>query len=71
MDSPRKLLVSSVLVPLTVGIIGFGNVARLPRFETYRTVDILQLIASGMLLGIALASLTAYFRRDRSNGGSN
>jgi hypothetical protein len=35
--------------------IAFTNAARNPRFETFHTVDILQLLAAGMCLGVALA----------------
>ncbi len=41
-------------IVLIIGLIGFMNVARNPRFETFHTVDILQLIVSGMCFGVAL-----------------
>ena len=44
---------------LVIGLIGFGNVSRNARFASFHTVDILQLLASGMCFGIALASLVA------------
>ncbi len=42
---------------LFVGLIGFMNVARSPRFETFHTVDVLQLLASGMCFGVGLMAL--------------
>ena len=46
-----------IVVAVVVGILGLFNVLRLPRFETYHTVDVLQLVASGMCLGVALATM--------------
>jgi len=42
------------VVVLIIGLIGFMNVARNPRFEAFHTVDVLQLIVSGVCLGVAL-----------------
>jgi len=64
MANSRKRFGSAVVVPLIVGIIGFGNVARLPRFAAIHTVDVVQLLGSGMLFGIALASVIANLRGD-------
>jgi len=44
---------------LVIGLVGFGNVSRNPRFDSFHAVDVLQLIASGMCFGIALAALIA------------
>jgi hypothetical protein len=49
----------SPLIPLIIGLFGFGNVSRNPRFASIHTVDVLQLLASGMCFGIALAALIA------------
>jgi hypothetical protein len=40
-----------------IGAIGLMNVTRNPRFEMFHSVDVLQLIASGMCFGVALAAL--------------
>ena len=42
---------------MILGLIGFINIARRPRFELFHTVDILQLLASGMCFGVALMIL--------------
>lgn len=41
---------------LFVGLIGFMNVARNPRFDAFHTVDILQLAATGVCLGLFLSA---------------
>jgi hypothetical protein len=40
-----------------LGLLGLATVARNPRFEAFHTVDILQLLTSGMCFGIALMAL--------------
>ena len=49
---------SVVFLPI-IGMIGFMNVARNPRFEAIHTVDVLQLLVSGLCVGIALGALVA------------
>jgi len=53
-----------IVVVAVVGIIGLFNVLRLPRFETYHTVDVLQLVASGMCFGVALATMFRGLERE-------
>jgi hypothetical protein len=45
------------LMMLMMGLIGLSNAARNPRFGLFRTVDVLQLIGTGMCFGVALAFL--------------
>lgn len=54
------------IVPLILGIIGLSTLMRNPRFETFHTVDVLQLIASGMCFGVALGLVLS--RRQKSSG---
>lgn len=49
--------VASVLMLLIVGLIGVFALVQRPRFQLYHTVDVLQLIASGMCFGVALSRL--------------
>ena len=51
MDKPRRLAIIAVFI----GLIGFLRISRNPRFELFHAVDILQLIATGMCFGVALA----------------
>jgi hypothetical protein len=62
----RRQVVSGALVLVSVGLIGFYNVASKPRFEAFQAVDVVQLIATGMCLGAALGMLVM-FRGRRSN----
>lgn len=43
-----------VFIPFLVGLIGFMGLTRNPRFDAFHTVDVLQLLASGMCFGVAL-----------------
>ena len=47
---------------LFVGLIGFMTLTRNPRFETFHTVDVLQLLASGMCFGVGLMALLGRLR---------
>jgi hypothetical protein len=49
--------IKRAIVPAMLGIIGLGAMTRNPRFETFHAVDMLQLVASGMCFGVALALL--------------
>jgi hypothetical protein len=62
----RSQTVSSVLVLVSVGLIGLYTVSSKPRFEMFHAVDVVQLIASGMCFGAALSMLVMFFR-GRSN----
>jgi uncharacterized membrane protein len=61
----KRRLVPGVFVPLLIGIIGLSTLMRNPRFEAFHTVDVLQLIASGMCFGVALAVLLGMLRPAR------
>ena len=63
----RRQVVSGVFALVLVGLIGLYNVASKPRFETFHSVDVVQLIATGMCFGAALGMLTMFFRGRRSN----
>ena len=66
----RKPLLSAVFIPVLIGCIGLSNTFRNPRFEAFHSVDVLQLIASGMCFGIALSALIMLVR-NRMSGSSN
>lgn len=63
----RRRMISSIFVPIFVGLIGMFNVTRYPRFADIRSVDVVQLVASGMCFGVALVSIIALFRNSRTN----
>lgn len=60
-----KRAVVAIFVPVVIGMIGFFNLTRRPRFELFHTVDVLQLLATGMCFGIALAALLVMLRGKR------
>lgn len=62
---PRRKggLAATVFVLIMIGSIGFFNLTRHPRFQTFHTVDVLQLIATGMCYGVALAGIIEFLRR--------
>jgi hypothetical protein len=61
-------LVPRAFVPLlVVGFIGLYNVAHHPRFEAIHTVDVVQLVASGVCFGVALVGVVAFFRGSRNS----
>jgi hypothetical protein len=62
----RKALVSAFAVPLIIGLSGLTNLMHQPRFESFRNVDVLQLLASGMCFGVALSALFALLRGPRN-----
>jgi len=59
---PRKNVISVITISLVVGIVGLTTVAGRPRFSGYATVDMLQLLASGMCFGIAFVGIVRSFR---------
>jgi hypothetical protein len=61
-----KALSSAVAVPLFIGLIGLRNLMHQPRFENIRSVDVMQLLGSGMCFGVALASLFELLRGFRN-----
>lgn len=63
----RKTLTSAVVAPVIIGSIGLLNLMQRPRFASFHNVDVLQLIASGMCFGVALASMVALLRGLRSS----
>ena len=64
MSNWRKFLpIFSVVV---MGLINLNNVAGKPRFQTFQTIDVVQLIATGMYFGVALGLLVMFLREVRS-----
>ena len=54
---------ASIFVVIIIGLIGIFNISRTGRFATFHTVDILQLLVSGMCFGVALSLIFASARR--------
>jgi hypothetical protein len=43
-----------VVFPLLVGLFSLAVVIRRPRFAAYHTVDVIELVAAGVMFGLAL-----------------
>jgi len=63
MAGRRNGLAGSIIVLIFIGSIGFFNLSQRPRFQTFRSVDVLQLLGTGMCYGVALAGIFALFRK--------
>jgi uncharacterized membrane protein len=63
----RKSLIPAVVVPLIVGLLGLMSLMNRPRFASFHSVDVVQLLASGMCFGVALAMLIAWLRGPRNS----
>jgi hypothetical protein len=62
----RRLLISAVLVPLAVGLVGMAHLMNQPGFAAFPSVDVVQLIGSGMCFGVALFALILLLRTRRA-----
>lgn len=51
---------------VSLGLLGLYNVTSRLRFETFHTVDVVQLIVTGMCFGAALGILFMFFLGRRS-----
>lgn len=63
----RKSLIPAVVAPLVVGLLGLMSLMNRPRFASIHNVDVVQLLASGMCFGVALAMLIAQLRGPRNS----
>ena len=55
---------ASIFILILVGSVGLFTLMGRPRFQTYATVDVLQLLASGLCFGLALGALLRRWRGD-------
>lgn len=62
MAKNKRALSASVVVLVVVGSIGFLNLSHQQRFQAFHTVDVLQLVATGVCYGIALAGIFSLVR---------
>jgi hypothetical protein len=59
--SGRRKLIPFVMF-LLFGLLAIFDIARKPRFATFHGSDVVQLIAAGICIGVALVKLIAFFR---------
>lgn len=62
MARKKGALGASILVLILIGSIGFVNLSHQARFQAFHTVDVLQLVATGMCYGVALAAIFSLVR---------
>ena len=60
---PRPVLLC--IIPLLSGLFGFHRVAESPQFESYRTMDVVQLLLSGACMGVTLVVLMMWLVRPK------
>ena len=65
MSNRKRPPVVVFIIPLVIGLIGFSRVTQSPQFESYRTLDVVQLVASGACFGAALTGLIVMLVRPR------
>jgi hypothetical protein len=58
----RRRFVRIFLVLLVFGLASFIRMLGKPSFETIRTVDVVQLVGTGMCFGAAIVSLVLFLR---------
>jgi hypothetical protein len=61
----RRRLIPAVFV-LMFGMLSGLNIIGNPRFENYRAVDIVHVLATGMSFGAAIALFVVFARPDRA-----
>lgn len=54
---------ASILILIVIGSIGLFELMQRLRFQAFHAVDVLQLLATGMCYGVALAGIIALFRK--------
>lgn len=65
MPNRKRPPVVVFIIPLYFGLLGFYRVTQSPQFESYRTMDVVQLLVSGAGLGAALTGLIVMLFRPR------
>jgi hypothetical protein len=63
----NRRLIPMLFILVVIGLVNFYSVAKKPRFETFQTIDVVQLIVTGMCFGVALGLLVLFLRRPRSS----
>lgn len=52
-----------IIIPLLIGLLLFYRLTQSPQFESYRTVDVIQLLGFGGCIGAALTGWIAWLAR--------
>ena len=62
MEPRKQRRFTSIVVSLIVGLTVLGSLLGRPRVQAYRTVDIIEFVASGMCFGIAFSGILRNIR---------
>jgi len=62
----RRSLISTAITLLVAGTIVMANLMNQHRLDAIRSVDVVQLIGTGMCFGVALFALIIFFRTPRA-----
>lgn len=54
---------ASIFILIVIGSIGLFELMQRPRFQAFHTVDVLQLLATGMCYGFALAMIVVRLQK--------
>ena len=68
MSNRYRHVITGVVFPLFLAVVGIFDVKQRPTFAAFRSVDVFQLVVCGMCLGIALTGFIEFLRAQRSNG---
>lgn len=66
MANRRRPVLVVWILPLLFGLLGLSRVMQSPHFESYRTLDVIQLLVSGACFGAAVVGLTFWLLRPRT-----
>jgi hypothetical protein len=66
MSNRKRPPVVVFIIPLVIALLGFSRVTQSPQFESYRTVDVVQLLGSGTCIGAAMVGLILWLLRPRT-----
>ena len=61
-DRKRPPMAMMLIMPLFVGLAGFYRVIQSPSFAFYRTVDVVQLLGSGVCFGVSMVAIIFLLR---------
>jgi len=64
-SSRRHPPVAVLIIALFIGLLGLFRVMQSPQFESYRTLDVIQLVVSGAGFGVALFGFMVWLLRPR------
>ena len=62
MSNRYRHIVTGVLFPLFLGVLGLFDMKQRPAFANFRAVDVFQLVVCGICLGIALTGFIEFLR---------